>query len=54
MIFEDTYERSINWQEYDNKQRKNLKEEKTNRTKIASFLIPDISMAALRTTNSFY
>ena len=34
MIFEDTYEHSINRQEYDNKQRKNYKEEKMNRTKI--------------------
>ena len=34
MIFEDTYEHSVNWQEYDNKQRKNHKEEETNRTKI--------------------
>ena len=34
MIFEDAYERSVNSQDYDNKQRKNYKEEKTNRTKI--------------------
>ena len=34
MIFEDAYERTINSQDYDNKQRKNYKEEKTNRTKI--------------------
>ena len=34
MIFEDTYEHSINRQEYDNNQRKTHKEEKTNRTKI--------------------
>ena len=33
MIFEDNYEHSINRQEYDNKQRKNHKEEKMNRTK---------------------
>ena len=34
MIFEDAYERTVNNQDYDNKQRKNYKEEKTNRTKI--------------------
>ena len=34
MIFEDAYERTVNSQDYDNKQRKNYKEEKTNRTKI--------------------
>ena len=34
MIFEDAYEHSVNSQDYDNKQRKNHKEEKKNRTKI--------------------
>ena len=34
MIFEDASERSVNSQDYHNKQRKNYKEEKTNRTKI--------------------
>ena len=34
MIFEGAYESSVNNQDYDNKQRKNYKEEKTNRMKI--------------------
>ena len=46
MIFEDTYQHSINRQEYDNKQRKNHKEEKTNRTKIVVEAMP-INLACI-------
>ena len=34
MISEDAYERSVNSHDYDNKQIRNYKEEKTNRKKI--------------------
>ena len=36
MIFEDAYERSVNSQDYDNKQRKNHKEEKATERKSKS------------------
>ena len=47
MIFEDTYEHSINRQEYENKQRKNHKEEKTNRTKFVVEVMMTIKLACI-------
>ena len=45
MVFEDAYEHNINRQGYDNKQRKNHKEEKTNGTKIVVEAVMTLKLA---------